>query len=272
MTGNTTPQTAVTSTSPWSGMVSIEDTALAVTDTGGTGRPVVYLNGSYADQSHWKRVIAALGGDEYRHITYDERARGKSRKSADYTFEACVRDLDAVLAARGVERPILVGWSYGAMLAVHWAARNPERAAGVVSVDGAMAHEWLDEAAKAQVRKLFRRLSPLFPIARPLGMAARMSAADHAEINIEINELCAPASLDPVFDRLTVPTRYVLASGGNLGGDPVLMEKIRADLGPVLDRNPNIRVSAKVPSNHSKILRKDFGAVADAVREIAAHG
>ncbi|MEV0538015.1 alpha/beta hydrolase [Kitasatospora sp. NPDC050463] len=254
--------------SAWTGTVEFEDTALAVTDTGGPGRPVVYLNGSYADQSHWRRVISELGGD-YRHITYDERARGKSKRSADYSFEACVRDLDAVLTARGVERPILVGWSYGAMLAVHWAARNPERAVGAVSVDGALPHEWLDDATKEQIRKLFRRMSPLFPIARPLGLAARMSAAQHAEINIEANELCAPTALDPVLDRLTVPTRYVLATGGNLGGDPKLMEQIRANLDPVLARNPNIRVSAKVASNHSKILRNDFRAVADAVRELA---
>ncbi|MFC9326678.1 alpha/beta fold hydrolase [Kitasatospora sp. NPDC057015] len=255
--------------STWTGMVSIEDTALAVTDTGGPGRPVVYLNGSYADRSHWRRVITELGGD-YRHISYDERARGGSKRAADYSFEACLRDLDAVLVARGVDRPILVGWSYGAMLAVHWAARNPDRVLGAVSVDGALPHDWLDDAARAQIRKLFRRLSPLFPIARPLGLAARMSAAQHAEINIEINELCAPAALGPVLDGLTVPVRYVLATGGNLGGEAELMERIRANLDPVLVGNPNIRVAAKVASNHSKVLRRDFRAVADAVRELAA--
>lgn len=35
------------------------------------------------------------------------------------------------------------------------------------------------------------------------------------------------------------------------------------------ERNPNIQISAKVPSNHGAILRKDFRAVADAVREVA---
>ncbi|RKT16364.1 pimeloyl-ACP methyl ester carboxylesterase [Streptomyces sp. 1114.5] len=254
-------------TPTWTGRVPVDDTTLAVTDTGGPGRPVVYLNGSYADQSHWKRVIAELG-DGYRHISYDERARGKSGTSADYSFESSVRSLDAVLTARGVERPILVGWSYGAMLAIHWAARNPDRVLGAVSVDGAMSHEWLNDATKDRIRTLFRRLSPLFPLCRRLGLAARMSATQHAEINIELNELCAPAALDPVFDRVTVPTRYVLATGGNLGGDPKVMEQIRAGLAPVLARNPNIKLSAKVPSNHSKILRKDYAAVAAAVREL----
>ncbi|WP_406862176.1 alpha/beta fold hydrolase [Streptomyces sp. HUAS MG47] len=255
------------SPAPWTGTVAVDDTALAVTDTGGPGRPVIYLNGSYADQKHWRRVIAELG-DGYRHITYDERARGKSERSADYSFEACLRDVDAVLAARGVERPILVGWSYGAALALHWAARNPDRALGVVSVDGALPHEWLDDAARAQIRKLFRRLSPLFPVARRLGLAARMSAEQHAEINIEANELCAPGSLVPVLESVAAPVRYVLATGGNLGGDPELMEKIRGNLDPVLARNPHIEVSAKVPSNHSKILRNDFRAVASAIREL----
>ena len=251
----------------WTGMVPVDDTALAVTDTGGPGRPVVYLNGSYADQSHWRRVIADLGSG-YRHITYDERARGKSKRSADYSFEACLRDLDAVLAARGVDRPILVGWSYGAMLAVHWAARNPDRVLGVVLVDGAYPHDWLDDAAEQRIRKLFRRLSPCSPIAAP----ARPGRADDrrtARRDQHRDQRARGATSTRSSTGVTGPVRYVVASGGHLGADARSMEGIRANLDPVLARNPNIQVSAKVASNHSKILRKDFRAIADAVREIA---
>jgi len=38
----------------------------------------------------------------------------------------------------------------------------------------------------------------------------------------------------------------------------------------VLARNTNLKVSAKVASNHSRILRDDFRAVADAVRELVS--
>jgi hypothetical protein len=38
----------------------------------------------------------------------------------------------------------------------------------------------------------------------------------------------------------------------------------------VTARNPNIRISAKVASNHGAILRKDSPAIAEAVREVAA--
>ncbi|KFU76917.1 alpha/beta hydrolase [Amycolatopsis lurida NRRL 2430] len=257
--------------SPWTGMVPVEDTALAVTDTGGTGTPVIYLNGSYADQKHWRRVIADLGPG-WRHITYDERARGRSRRSADYSFEACVRDVSAVLAARGVVRPVLVGWSYGAVVGVHWASRNPDRALGVVPADGAYPYDLFDggRMTRDEVRRLFRRMRWAFPVARRLGLAARMSADQHAEVNIELNEVVA--EIKAVLDDLTVPVRWVVASGGNLGGDAEEMAEQRANLGPVLARNPNIKVSATVSSNHSKLLSKDFRAIANAVREVAAVG
>jgi pimeloyl-ACP methyl ester carboxylesterase len=252
--------------SAWTGMVPVDDTALFVRDTGGPGRPVVYLNGAYADQSHWRRVIADLGSD-YRHITYDERARGKSKRSADYSFEACIRDLDAVLKARGVDRPLLVGWSMGGILAWHWADRNPDRVAGVVCVD-AFPVGLTGEASREQIRRMFRRWRLLFPIAARLGLAARMSADQHAEVNIWGNEIAA-ASV-PVLGRLTCPVRFVMATGDSLGTKGGEMEQARTVLDPILARNPNLKVSAKVASNHTKILRKDSPAVARAVRELAA--
>jgi pimeloyl-ACP methyl ester carboxylesterase len=251
--------------SAWTGMVPVDDTALYVTDTGGPGRPVVYLNGAYADQSHWRRVIADLGSD-YRHITYDERARGESKRSAEYSFEACIRDVDAVLKARGVDRPLLVGWSYGGILAWHWADRNPDRVLGVVCVDAFPAGV-TGEEGRERIRKMFRGWRLLLPIASRFGLAARMTADQHADVNIELNEIGA-ASV-PVLDRLTCPVRFVMATGDSLGTLDGEMEQARTSLDPILARNPNLKVSAKVASNHSKILRKDSPAVAQIVRELA---
>jgi hypothetical protein len=47
-------------------------------------------------------VIADLGSD-YLHITYDERARGKSKRSADCSFEGAARDL-----ATGTSHPFAI--------------------------------------------------------------------------------------------------------------------------------------------------------------------
>ena len=251
-------------------MVPVEDTALAVTDTGGSGTPVVYLNGQFATQGYWGRVIADLG-PKWRHITYDERARGrKSKRSADYSFEAAVRDVDAVLAARNVDRALLVGWSYGAVVAAHWAGRNPDRALGAVLVDGAFPHDWLDDAMEQRIRKLFKRIGWLTAAMRPTGLTPRMSPAQQAESNIELGKLSRERELGPVLDGITVQTRYVVASGTSFGSKGDEQERIRASLSQVVERNPNIKISAKVASNHGAILKKDASVIAAAVREIAA--
>ena len=256
--------------SPWTGMVPVDDTALAVTDTGGPGVPVVYLNGQFATQGYWRRVIADLGPG-WRHITYDERARGrKSKRSADYSFEAAVRDVDAVLAARGVDRALLVGWSYGAFLAAHWASRNPDRALGAVLVEGAQPHDWLDEAMEQRIRKQFKRFSWLIRLLRPTGLTPRMTAEEMANCNIELGVIARARNLGPVLDNISVPARYVVASGTSFGSKGDEQERIRTSLDRVVERNPNIKISAKVPSNHGAILRKDAPAIAVAVREIAS--
>jgi pimeloyl-ACP methyl ester carboxylesterase len=252
----------------WAGMVPVEDTALAVTDSGGPGLPVVYLNGQFATQGYWRRTIAELGA-EWRHITYDERARGKSKRSADYSFEAAVRDVDAVLAARGVDRALVVGWSYGAVVAAHWADRNPDRTVGAILVDGAFPHDWLDEAMEERIRKLFRRMGWFMPLLRPTGLAPRMTPDEQANSNIELGKLSRERELGPVLDGITVPVRYVVASGTSFGSRGDEQERIRASLDAVTARRSNFR-SVKVGSNHGAVLRKDFPAIADAVREVAA--
>ena len=269
MTNTTTSNSTSPASSNWAGMVPVDDTALAVTDTGGPGIPVVYLNGQFATQGYWRQVIADLGTG-WRHITYDERARGKSKRSADYSFEAAVGDVDAVLAARGVDRALLAGWSYGAVVAAHWASRNPDRTVGAVLVDGAYPYDWLDEATEQRIRKLFRRLGWFMPLLRPTGLAPRMTAEQQADSNIELGVISRERELGPVLDNITVPVRYVVASGTSFGSHGDEQERIRTSLDGVTARNPNIMVSEKVASNHGAILRKDFRAIAEAVREVAA--
>jgi hypothetical protein len=66
-----------------------------------------------------------------------------------------------------------------------------------------------------------------------------------------------------------VPVRYVVASGTSFGSRGDEQERIRISLDAVTSRNSHIR-STRVASNHGAILRKDFPAVAGAVREVAA--
>jgi len=250
----------------WTGFIPVDDTELFITDAGGTKQTIIYLNGSYADHGHWKKVVKELGSD-YRHILYDERARGKSRKSKDYSFDACLRDLSAIIRDRQIEKPILVGWSYGTILAVNWVRNNPDIASGILAIDSAVPYGLTGEDAKQRIYKLFNKLKWFIPIFSFFGLAARMSAKQHAEINIEINEISA--NLEPVLLDMQIPVRYVLATGASRGGEEQEFTAMRESIEPVLIKNRNLKVSAKVPSNHESILSKDFKTIANSINALA---
>ncbi|WP_376769909.1 hypothetical protein [Nocardiopsis metallicus] len=55
-----------------------------------------------------------------------------------------------------------------------------------------------------------------------------------------------------------------------MGSENDQQEQMRRTLDPVRARNPNLTISAKVASDHGTIVRKDFRAIAEAARELAA--
>ncbi|CAM5662446.1 hypothetical protein GCM10010329_23970 [Streptomyces spiroverticillatus] len=77
---------------------------------------------------HWAGVPAVH--------RWDQRGCGRSERSGPYTVDRQVADLDAVRRHFGLERMVLVGHSWGARLALHYALRHPERVAALVYVSG----------------------------------------------------------------------------------------------------------------------------------------
>lgn len=52
--------------------VPVADTVLDCNDTEGSGQEVLLLNGAFATQRHWKKVLPLLA-DRYRVVTFDGR-------------------------------------------------------------------------------------------------------------------------------------------------------------------------------------------------------
>ena len=78
---------------------------------------------------HWHRDLSR------RHLLlrYDERGCGLSDLDADeFSIDAWVRDLAAVVDAAGLDRFPLLGISQGAAVAIEFAARHPERVSKLV--------------------------------------------------------------------------------------------------------------------------------------------
>jgi len=75
----------------------------------------------------WTPLLRELAAS-HTLLRYDERGCGLSDWSvADLSFDAWVRDLEAVVDAAGLETFPLLGISQGASIAIAYAARHPER-------------------------------------------------------------------------------------------------------------------------------------------------
>ena len=107
-------------------------------DWGGTGRPVVLLHGLASSCHIWDLVAPQLAED-FSVIAVDQRGHGLSDKpEAGYDFATVGRDLLGVIGARGLERPVIVGHSWGADVALEFAVAYPDIPAGICFVDGGM--------------------------------------------------------------------------------------------------------------------------------------
>ena len=103
-------------------------------------RPVAFVleSGGAAELSAWEAVpesIAARTGATV--VTYDRAGFGGSELGPDdLTPDEQVEDLrEALEALRIPEQRVLVGHSYGGLMAMRHAARHPDEVAGVVLVD-----------------------------------------------------------------------------------------------------------------------------------------
>jgi pimeloyl-ACP methyl ester carboxylesterase len=82
---------------------------------------------------HWWQELAK----EHRILRFDQRGCGLSDWNVeDLSFDARVGDLEAVVAAAGLERFALLGISQGAAVAIEYAVRHPEKLTHLVLYGG----------------------------------------------------------------------------------------------------------------------------------------
>jgi pimeloyl-ACP methyl ester carboxylesterase len=116
--------------------VHADGVRLAAREWPGDGPGVLLLHG-LASSSHIWDLVAPRLAPALRVIACDQRGHGRSSKpSAGYGFERTSADALAVIRASRLRRPLVVGHSWGANVALELAVRNPREVAGAVLVDG----------------------------------------------------------------------------------------------------------------------------------------
>lgn len=80
--------------------------------------------------------VASLVADRVSTVRYDQRGCGRSSPVDDYRMDRFVDDLDELRVHAGVERWLVFGHSFGATLALTYAAAHPDRVDALVLADG----------------------------------------------------------------------------------------------------------------------------------------
>jgi len=101
----------------------------------GISRPIVFIHGNPGSAQDWMAEFAPLAS-RHKVIAFDRPGHGRSQrpKHGDATVEVQAQLLHDALAQLRIDRPILVGHSWGAALALVYAINYPNEVAGLVVV------------------------------------------------------------------------------------------------------------------------------------------
>ena len=224
-------------------------------------------HGLASSQRIWDLMLPRLTR-RFQVVTYDARGHGLSTKpSSGYGFDSIVADARAVIRGVALRRPIVIGHSWGAMVALELAARHPRVVGGAVLVDGGIGSlrgemDWATAKERLAPPHLagmpvvdFRRMIRTFlsdavevtpqieeivlsvmAVDREGRIKPRLSRANHFRI-LRAIWLHDP---DAALARLSVSTLAILARGG---GDPEWDERKRLSAERAASSGAPVRIS-----------------------------
>ena len=221
----------------------------------------------------WRRLPDDLA-DEFTVVTFDLRGTGGSaRPPGPYSLDDFVGDLDAVVRSLALERPALVGHSFGGSIAVAYAARHPEVAA-VVTAGGPVV---LPEAGRQALREraetveaagmgpvaepvATNALAPSFREAHPdeLRAYASLLGANDPAAYAATCRVIAEVDLRPELARIAAPVLLIAGDGDGVT-PPAAVDEIAAALRDV--RRVEVPDAGHVlPWERPEVLREEVRA------------
>jgi pimeloyl-ACP methyl ester carboxylesterase/DNA-binding CsgD family transcriptional regulator len=172
---------------------------------------------------HWIRFF----GGHFRFLRWDDRGCGLTDRDVDeLSFERWVQDVEAVVAASGVDEPFaMLGVSAGAAICAAYAARHPERVSKLI-LYGGYARGWA-QRSDSKIEREYRAMLELMRIGwgkenavfRQIFTSRFLPGGSEAQIRW-FNELCRRTSTGDMAARLLEARSSVDVSG--------LLDEIRA--------------------------------------------
>jgi pimeloyl-ACP methyl ester carboxylesterase len=194
-------------------------------DDGGSGGAVLvlFVHGNGANLTQWRAQLDHLRATR-RAVAFDLRGMGLSDPAAngDYSPVAMVDDVEAVAQALGLRRFVIVGHSFGGTVVAAYAAKHPERVAGLVladasgnvKVDRATAEKFLS-ALRANKDDVVRQW--FAPILKPSSESVRSAvytSVHNTPIDAFAGALQSAAAIDvgPLLDAYHGPRVAIVAT------------------------------------------------------------
>lgn len=210
-------------------LVSFDGVKLTYVDEG-AGEPVVLLHGFASDsRTNWRRagVVDALVGARRRVVAFDARGHGHSDKPHDaaaYENDAMARDASALLDALSIERCDVVGYSMGALTALHLALREPRTRSAVLGGVGAGRHNALTRPPEERATIADGLLADdpagiTDPSARAFRAFADSTGADRAALAAAMRTARSQPSAEELAS-VAVPVLVIAGDADTLAGSP----------------------------------------------------
>lgn len=174
-------------------------------DCGSGKEAAVFIHGWTCDHTFWRMQAPVY--EKRRSLLIDLPGHGQSDKpeSASYTQELFARSVESMMRDAGVSRAVLVGHSMGMAVSWQFLRMFPQKAAGIMIVDGFMPAPPKDDAERQKAAAQRETMGKMWRGAEYkqsfVKMIDSMSSPEHT-----------PAALrDEIRTKMTATPQHVLA-------------------------------------------------------------
>jgi pimeloyl-ACP methyl ester carboxylesterase len=184
-------------------------------EVSGEGEPLLLLHGGFCPVETFDGLTPRLA-EKYRVYVPERRGHGRTPDAeGPITFEIMAQDTIAFMEAVHIRSAHLVGWSDGAVVALHVALERPDLVRKLVLIGAAVNHDGMPAEAREMLGPgLTPEILPSF--LRELYANASPDGPEH--FDVVFDKLSTTWKAEPSFElsdleRLAMPTLVMLGDG-----------------------------------------------------------